>query len=182
MTINAAAQNIAPGEKLLWDGSPRQGIVLRSNDILMIPFSFLWCGFAIFWETSAITGGAPIFFMLWGIPFVLIGLYMVIGRFFVDAWLRRTTRYAVTNVRVIITSGGMMPSLKSLNLRTLSDVTLTAKPNGRGTITFGSANFLTSMYSGVNWPGIKQPPSFELIDGASGVYEIIRKAQARIAA
>ena len=55
---------------------------------------------------------------LFGIPFVLIGIYITIGRFFVDAWRRKGTSYGLTTARVIIRSGA---SIKSRSLRTLSD-------------------------------------------------------------
>ena len=107
----------------------------------MIPFSLLWCGFAIFWESSVLNAEkAPTFFAFWGLPFVAMGIYMVIGRFFVEARQRASTFYAVTEERVLIVSGLLSRTVKSLNLRTLSDISLSEKGSGEGTITFGPQN------------------------------------------
>jgi hypothetical protein len=140
-------------EHLLWVGQPRRGIVLRATDALMIPFSILWGGFAIFWEISAIRSGAPPFFALFGIPFVLVGVYIIFGRFFVDAWQRVNISYAVTNERIIIRSGRLLKRVKSLNLRTLSDVSMEERRDGSGTITFGPTHPMVRWYGGTPWPG-----------------------------
>jgi len=144
----------------------------------MIPFSILWCGFAIFWEIGAVASKAPFFFRLWGIPFVLVGLYFVFGRFFVDAKTRARTFYGVTTERIIIVRGSSSKETKSLPLRTLGEYSLAERPDGRGTITFGPQNPLAQRFS-FGWPGSNQyaAPAFEMIDQAKVTYELIRRAQ-----
>lgn len=176
---NNLTQLLDPGERLLWSGKPRSGIRLRAQDAYLIPFSILWCGFAIFWEFSVIDTGAPFFFKLWGIPFVCVGLFFVFGRFFLDAYNRAQTTYGVTNERIIIVSGIFSQQTKSLQLRTLSDVSLSQRGDGSGTITFGPSHYMNAFFPVGAWPGVARyaPPSFDLIDRAKDVYDIIRKAQ-----
>jgi hypothetical protein len=78
----------------------------------MIPFSLMWGGFSFFWEYKAVSSGGPLFFDLWGVPFVLIGLYMIVGRFFCEAMSRSRKYYGPTNERVIIISGVFSPTVK----------------------------------------------------------------------
>ena len=172
------ARELSSGERLLWSGQPRQGIRLRTSDTFLIPFSLLWCGFAIFWEASVITKGAPFFFMLWGIPFVLVGLYIVGGRFFVDARTRQRTFYGVTSERVIITSGLFSRQTKSLPLRALSDISLTGHADGNGTITFGPQHPMAQRHPS-GWPGAGRyaAPAFEMIECAKNIYDLIRETQ-----
>jgi hypothetical protein len=171
---------LSPNERLLWFGMPRQGFFLRASDIYTIPFSLMWGGFAIFWETTVVKSDAPFFFILWGIPFVIVGLYLIVGRFFVDVRQRSKTFYGVTNERIIIVSGLFSRKIKSLNLRTLPDVTLEEKVNGSGTITFGSVSSFTEWNRGgffrLRKARIEAVPRFEQIPQARNVYETIRNA------
>ncbi|HTZ33947.1 MAG TPA: PH domain-containing protein [Methylomirabilota bacterium] len=105
---------LLPGESIYWAGMPNPHIVFHSDDFYMIPFSLLWGGFAIFWEAGVLgyvgdstrSHKAPLDFVLWGIPFILIGQYMIWGRFVYDACLKRRTYYGITNRRVLILQNG----------------------------------------------------------------------------
>ena len=169
---------LVSGERLLWGGRPKRGIRLSGADLYAIPFSLLWCGFAVFWELTAFNDHAPLFFMLWGLPFVMAGLYIVFGRFIVDARTRDHTYYGLTNERVIIITGLFSRQIKSLQLRTLCDISLTVRPDGSGTVAFGLQNPMATFLP-AGWPGAKRysAPSFEMIERAKEVYEIVRKAQ-----
>ena len=169
-------------ERVLWSGQPRQGLTLRASDGYLIPFSLVWCAFVSFWEWSVLHSGAPVFMRLWGIPFILIGLYLVVGRFFVDAALRRSTLYAVTDERILIIAGIWSRETTSLQLRTLEQVSLSANASGVGTITFGrgSAQNRYGMFGTLpGWPGARRvlPPMFELIPDAPAVANLIRDNQ-----
>ncbi len=93
--------------------------------------------------------------MFWGIPFVLVGLYIVLGRFIVDAMNRAKTFYGVTNERIIIITGLFFREVKSLNLRTLTDVSLSERGDGSGTITFGALYPMGRWMPGGSWPGAR---------------------------
>ena len=164
---------------MIWSGQPRQGFILRPSDALMIPFSLLWGGFAIGWEAMVIRESGSFFFTVWGIPFVLVGLYLIFGRFFVDLLQRRKTFYALTDERAIIISGLFNQELKSLDLTKLSEINLSVKNSGRGTITFGTSYAMAWMYAGSGLPnrGRYLAPSFDMIDDARTVYQHIKWLQ-----
>jgi hypothetical protein len=173
------SKELASGERLLWSGRPQQGVVVRRTDLFLIPFSLLWCGFAVFWEATVLTSKAPLLFRLWGIPFVLVGLYLVVGRFLVDAHQRGQTVYGLTDQNVVIVSGLRTRNVKRLTLRTLSDVSLDESTDRRGTITFGPTPPASAWFGGRSWPGMGRTmvPSFDLIENARVVYDLILRTQ-----
>ena len=172
-------KHLEPRERVLWSGQPRQGVMLRGSDIFLIPFSLLWGGFVIFWEYSVLTQGAPFFFALFGVPFLVIGIYLIVGRFYVEAKQRERTFYAVTSERVLIISGLLQQKVKSLALRTLSDVSVTESKDGSGSISFGHSFQFASLFGGMFWPGMEQfsGPRLDTIKNSKQVYQLIREAQ-----
>ena len=180
------SQALERGERLLWVGAPQRGFKLRAADIYLIPFSLFWAGFTVFWESSVLqTPNSPFFMKLWGIPFVLVGLYLVVGRFFVDARMREGTVYAVTSQRALIFSGIFRREMKSLTLRNIPEVSVVKAQDGSGTISFGSAPGYSAFAGGVaGWPGSGRmlPPQFEMIDDVAAVATLVREAQRNVPA
>ena len=175
---------LEPGERVLWSGRPAPGLTLRPADGFLIPFSLAWCGFAIFWEVSVLRiPNAPFFFPLFGAAFVAAGLYIVFGRFFVDARLRSGMVYAVTDRRVVIISGLMRRQVRSLFLEGLAEVNLSVRRDGKGTLAFGR-DALPAWWMRGNLfygSGANSAPSFELIDAPQRVMTVIRDAQRSLA-
>lgn len=97
---------LTPGERILWRGAPDPSVIFSAQDLYLIPFSVLWLGFAIFWEHGVAKEGWS-FGVIWGVPFICAGVYIVIGRFPVKVWTRLHTSYAVTDLRAVeVTKAG----------------------------------------------------------------------------
>ncbi len=127
---------LIPGENILWKGKPEKGAIFTRQDIIMIPFSIFWCGFAFFWFFGALEAGG--FFALFGIPFILVGLYLVAGRFFITAHLRKNTAYVITNKKIIRKKG---KKIDMIEIATLPPMHTELHQNGCGTITFGEPTY-----------------------------------------
>jgi len=167
------------GERILWSGQPQQGLLLTSMDVFLIPFSLFWAGFAIFWEMTVLQSKAPPSFALFGIPFILIGIYVAAGRFFVDAWMRRNTHYALTNRRILIVRRSLSPSFTSLYLNQLPQSDLIERGSGRGTIRFGPPQMIywgPRVSFGAWVPSLDPTPQFLGIEDARRVYDQIQRA------
>jgi len=167
-------------EDLLWTGQPRQGLRFVKADLFLFPFTLLWCGFAMFWEASVLLGGAPIFMAIWGLPFVVIGLYMVIGRFFYNARVRKNTFYALSSRRLLITHGGLFSQkTTTVNIDKIVSCSLEQFSGGRGTIDFsdgqqhGSRQGQIAMLQGTGWPGVGEALAFSEIADVAEVFECL---------
>ena len=174
---NPLRGRLLPGEHVLWAGQPDRAAYTFSGSLLLIPFTLLWAGFAFFWEYSVITAGAPPLFTLWGIPFVLIGLYMVAGRFVVARRDAGRTWYMLTDRRVLLLGGTFRLRYTELDLRSLPAPTLDEGGRGVGTITFGPG-WPGSRMLGPTWPGNRSGPAMIAVPNAGRVFRAIADAQA----
>jgi len=162
-------RELADGESVLWSGRPALGVRFRGTDLFIFPFSLLWAGFAVFWEVEVVRSGAPWFFKAWGVPFVAVGLYMIIGRFFIDAIQRSRTSYCITDRRALIVSWFLTRRVRSINLNAVSEVGLLHHRNGLGSIVFGSRMRATR--------GAPESPRFDWIQHAGEVYQLVTSIQ-----
>lgn len=162
-------------EALRWTGRPPPGLRFERGDVLRVPLSLLWGGFAIFWEYLAFRGGAPLFFLLWGVPFVLVGIYIVAGRFFYNAYIRSRTYYGLTSDCALIVSERPGGGIERLYLPAIKSIRLTLRSDGSGTIAFGDPG--SAPLRRWNWSRDETMPSFEAIPDARRVYELCSNAQ-----
>jgi hypothetical protein len=181
--ISYAAQQrltglLEPGEQLIWQGQPPGGFILRTIDLFLVPFSIFWSGIAAAMVYDVVHKGLGFFpFLLVPLIFLGLGIYLMAGRFFYDAWLRGRTVYGVTNERAIIS----WPSaVVSFELAALSEIELLEGRNGTGTIYFGRRPHPFSREGNSHWPGLTRLRAFERIENVREVFSSIRAEQRRM--
>jgi hypothetical protein len=169
---------LQPGEKVLWTGRPDPSRLLARGDAFLIPFSLMWGGFAVVWEASTLAFGAPVFFWLWGIPFVVVGQYFIWGRFIYKRWDKRRTVYAVTSQRAIILRGG---SIQSVFLNQLPVINQNARIDGSGSLEFGNPPpFSYGVWGNTGMEFMtrgRAVPAFYDIPDVANVYRLISQAR-----
>jgi len=185
--VDVFSPELLPGESIQWSGRPNAKVIFHPDDGLMIPFSLMWGGFAIFWLLAAsglwgIWSNHPDrsfqwFGVIWGTPFVVVGQYLIWGRFLYARWKKKQTYYAITNRRALIVEHGLRSrKLTAASFETLPMIDKRVRSDGIGSIAFGGP--VTNQWrSGKNNP--PRPPTFEDVDGADAVYQIAIRVQDR---
>ncbi len=149
-----AQSELQPGESLCWTGvaDPRRATLSAIPAALFgIPFA----GFALFWISGAYHASSSIskspnafaksfsFFPLFGLPFLLVGLAIVLAPLW--AYLKgRSTVYAVTNQRVLVISGTSNRSVKSCTPADIVSVEHRERPDGSGDVLIRTNSLLRS--------------------------------------
>lgn len=172
-------------EQVLWTGAPASGLLFTREDWIKIPFSFVFAGISVVVFLSALAPPGPkegppdLFFLGVATLFLSIGLFLVGGRFVLDAWLRRRTHYAVTNRRVLIARSAPFGAFIAMDVEQLPEVRLLERADGRGTIRFGHAVSPWARRGGasVTWtPSLDPTPQFLSIEQAKSVFILIQRA------
>jgi hypothetical protein len=176
------------GESILWAGQPRGSVIFHKEDSFLIPFSLFWGGFAIFWEASVLrlswnhSNGPASLFILWGIPFVVVGQYLIWGRFVYAGWLKRRTYYAVTNRRVLVIQNGWKRQIAAAYIDSLPSLIKEGGSNGIGILRFGPSQSMwlnNRGWRGWNALSVADQPVFVDIDDVDGVYRLVSDLRER---
>jgi len=131
------------GERVVWLGRPIPSRFARMS-LGRVLFGIPWTAFALFWIAGAsgfkrpdFSRGFSLFALIWGIPFVLIGLWMLSSPIWM---LRKATRtaYVITDKRALVVEahtwrGG---TVRSLEPDCLTDLRRTQYRDGSGNLVF----------------------------------------------
>ena len=163
---------LGPGEKLLWQGAPATGLRITGAGIFLSVFGIFFLGFSVFWVTMAVGiggSGAGAIFPIFGLPFVLVGVWLVAGHWFYDAYKRKHARYALTNQRALIARTVFGRRMESYPIDQNSQITLVS---GK----LDTVNFAQKAYRGKNGTSVVNI-GFRYIPDGQEVFELLRKVQ-----
>jgi hypothetical protein len=166
---------LEPGERVLWSGAPRTGLVVQSSDVVQVAISLvILYAFATRMRNASI--GGPVEVIVASVIFVAV-MYFAVGRFLFDAHRRRKSRYALTSERMLVRESVFSDFIKSFPLNTITDTGLHEMRNGFGNI------WIRRRYLPVGWqdprlmPTRGHPIGFAMIPDASRVYELLEAAR-----
>lgn len=102
--MNETAKILNPNEKVLWEGQPQfTPFVLSSWGAIV--FGIFWSSIVGVFVYTFIKQGVPWFFWAFLSPFILIGLYMLIGAPIFTVLVYKHVWYTITDKRVIFQAG-----------------------------------------------------------------------------
>lgn len=159
------------GERILWTGAPATGLRFRPRNLALSLFGLFFFAFSAFWirmASSMMSDIEGIFavFPWFGLPFALVGLHMLLGQYFWDAYRRSKTTYAISNKHAFIASRHLGQSVKTYPIG--RDASLDYEPGDEANLFFTSRMVRTKNGS------YEQRIGFEYISDGDAVYRIIR--------
>lgn len=134
--LSIAEREMRAGERLIWADRP---VAPARQMLAMLPvslFGMVFAGFAAFWIIGAASvtpdNGVFSFFPLFGIPFLLVGLGIMLLP--VWAWMgAKKTVYAISSDRLVIIARG---SVRSFEPQEIENLERRERPDGTGDIIF----------------------------------------------
>ena len=148
------------GEELIWIGQPIQGFLLRPLDLFLIIFSLVG-GIIFLWGMTFINDNIDLLFLILGIPFGLLVIYIFV-RFFANAYSRKNTIYSISNKQIFIKR---KEEIITLPLNHIFDIEMIENNKQRGNLYFKKGENVTLEHLRT---------SFEDIDQVRMVFNLIK--------
>lgn len=198
--LNEIQQHLLNGENVLWSGKPDNKKIFTIEDILLIPFSYIFLIVALFMELIGLvmlfdpegslqknsSRGLGGVLSLIGIIFILCMYYLAIGRFIVKKRYKESVIYVVTDKRVLILSNyGTRKKVIEESIDKITNIYISVNKFGNGTLKFGEIispnKFLISspFIEPFMFP-IEEIPVFYDIDDAEKVYTLVNSIKSKM--
>ncbi len=123
-------------EQVLWTGKPDSGNIFAGVDRNKLSAGLLFAGVGSLFAFPPLFLDGDIAFTLFGMFFVIIGLYLSLGKALRNLFLRKDTLYVITNKKIIRFRGQHIDMLKAEEMPP-PDVIF--HRNGNATLVFGSS-------------------------------------------
>ncbi len=124
------------GEKTIWTGSPKYPIGQHTIPVKLFGLFFL--GFSLFWTIMAFQ--IADFMGLFGIPFIIVGSFIIFRNKKFGSKFQRQAFYAVTDERIMIVMISDTEEMTNVALDQLSNVITSPGAYGTKTIVFYTRN------------------------------------------
>jgi len=149
-------------EIVLWSGKPSISKIFNIIDWILIPVGIIWMSSGIYGltfiidsmnRTSTIADNEMlmqfmrIMALIISAIFSALGMYLLVFRFIVKAFIKSKSQYAITNRRILIIQKGPFSRMKSVEANTIAHIEMSEFRHGKGTIFFFRANSIIKAIS-----------------------------------
>ena len=149
--MSLGAGQLFPAERVLWSGAPVRFPLLDVRDVVFLPLGVLCGAEAVFNEIASAQASSVQFVLALRSLFAVMGLYLVVGRVAWRQFVTRSSRYTVTNRRIIVDANVLGRRVNhSRYLTELGEPICREDRNGVGTIRFGFSERLVGI------PGVRR--------------------------
>lgn len=176
-------RHLAPDERVIWSGKPVKTPFILPG-LASIPFGLIFLAFSLFWVWGATSAGAPDFFSLFGLPFIIAGFAITIGPSLLQLMRYKNTKYMITDKRIITQTGAIGIDTRFVEFEKIQEVYVNIgfvdKLFGTGTLyamTAGFSGFLPAGRHGYgSMAGLR--PSFAALREPYEVQKLLQEAMA----
>lgn len=191
LRIDEAAQaavqpELTEGEVILWAGRPLQETVFHWKDLFLLPFGVISSAGSLLSLSAAFgfsnwdpSDAIP---LLGGLVFLVVGQYLIWGRFVIALWKKRRTFYAVTTQRVIVVQNLRQRTVLCSYIDTMPEIMRSGRLREVSTLRFAKqGSFLVSEQNLRIWDPffLEESPAFVDLEEADGVYHLVAALRAK---